>query len=139
MQSLTDLRKTHLFFIADDDQDDQELFINALQQIDESYTSITAFDGEEALQKLFDKTMVLPQIIFLDLNMPKINGKQCLIKIKESKNLQHIPVVIYSTTADKKEIEETNKLGASFFLQKPNRFSELCSALEKIINHNWGS
>ena len=41
--------------------------------------------------------------------------------------------------AYKKEIEETNKLGASFFLQKPNRFSELCSALEKIINHNWGS
>jgi len=131
------INKKRIFFIADDDQDDKELFINALQQIDEHFTYITASDGEEALKKLLDITFQLPEIIFLDLNMPKINGKQCLIKIKENKTLQDIPVIMYSTTADKKEMEEINQLGAAFFLQKPNRFDELCNALEKIVNVKW--
>jgi len=131
------INKKRIFFIADDDQDDKELFINALQQIDEHFIYITASDGEEALKKLLDITFQLPEIIFLDLNMPKINGKQCLIKIKENKTLQDIPVIMYSTTADKKEMEEINQLGAAFFLQKPNRFDELCNALEKIVNVKW--
>ena len=131
--------KKKLIFFADDDQDDQELFINALQQIDESFTCITASNGEETLQKLLDTTCQLPEIIFLDLNMPKMNGKQCLIKIKENKTLRHIPVIMYSTTANKKEMEETNQLGAAFFFQKPNSFDELCYALEKIVNLKWDS
>ncbi len=131
------VEKKRVFFIADDDQDDQDLFINALQQIDEYCVCNTAFDGEDALGKLSDSVLPLPDIIFLDLNMPKMNGKQCLAKIKGIENLKHIPVVIYSTSSDKNEIEETNRLGAAFFLQKPNRFNELCNALEKIINHNW--
>lgn len=131
------VEKNRVFFIADDDQDDQELFIGALQQIDESCTCITAFNGEEAIQKLAAAEMDLPDIIFLDLNMPKINGKQCLAKIKASPALQHIPVIIYSTSADTREMQETEQLGAAFFLQKPNRFNDLCMALEKIVQHNW--
>jgi CheY-like chemotaxis protein len=132
------VEKNRVFFIADDDQDDQELFIGALQQIDGSCICLTAFDGEDAIQKLTTAT-VLPDIIFLDLNMPKINGKQCLANIKGSPVLQKVPVIIYSTSADQKEIQETELLGAAFFLQKPNRFTDLCTALEKIVQHNWHS
>lgn len=130
------VEKNRVFFIADDDQDDRELFIGALQQIDESCVCLTAFDGEDAIQKLTGAP-VLPDIIFLDLNMPKINGKQCLARIKESLELRHIPVIMYSTSADQKEIQETDQLGAAFFLQKPNRFNDLHTALEKIVNHDW--
>ena len=134
------VEKNRVFFIADDDQDDQELFVGALQQIDESCVCLTAFDGEDAIQKLTGTTLpVLPDIIFLDLNMPKINGRQCLARIKESPVLQHIPVIIYSTSADAKEIQEADQLGAALFMQKPNRFNDLYTALEKIVQHDWHS
>jgi CheY-like chemotaxis protein len=130
--------KNHrVFFIADDDPDDQELFIKALKEIDDHCHCITAFNGEDALDKLVKDKSQLPDLIFLDLNMPKKNGKQCLKEIKQNKTIQGIPVIIYSTSAEKKDIEETTQLGAAFFMQKPNRFVELRNALNQIIEHNW--
>ncbi|WP_462255352.1 response regulator, partial [Ferruginibacter sp.] len=72
-----------------------------------------------------------------DLNMPRMNGKQCLAEIKKDRTLQNIPVIIYSTSSDKKDIEETMQLGAVFFFQKPSRFDELSQALYQIINRSW--
>lgn len=131
------MKKNHTFFIADDDLDDQELFIKALKEIDECCNCITAFNGEDALYKLVNEKEHLPDFIFLDMNMPKVNGKQCLKEIKLNKELRHIPVIIYSTSAEKKEIQETTQLGAALFMQKPNRFMELRNALNQIILHNW--
>jgi len=126
-----------IFFIADDDQDDREIFIEALHGIDKYCKCITAFDGQEALLKLANGMTYLPDFIFLDLNMPRMNGKQCLVEIKKNKKLREIPVIIYSTSIDKKDIQETMELGAAFFLQKPNRFDELSRALANIISRNW--
>jgi len=127
-----------VFFIADDDPDDQELFIKALKEIDEHCYCISAFNGEEALDKLINEKLHHPDLIFLDLNMPKKNGKQCLKEIKQINEIKDIPVIIYSTSAEKSDIEETTQLGAAFFMQKPNRFIELRNALNQIISHNWG-
>jgi CheY-like chemotaxis protein len=131
------VKNKHVFFIADDDQDDLELFIKALKEIDDTCLCITAFNGEDALRKLENDKNQHPDIIFLDLNMPKINGRQCLKEIKLNETLRHIPVIIYSTSAEKKDIDETTHLGAVFFMQKPNRFIELRNALSQIISHNW--
>lgn len=131
------MKKPNVFFIADDDPDDQEIFIKALQEVDENCHCITAIDGEDALFKLSEEKIFLPSLIFLDLNMPKINGKQCLTKIKQDQSLQDIPVIMYSTTAEKKEMQETLQLGAAYFLQKPNRFNDLCKALDQLILRNW--
>ena len=128
-----------IFFIADDDPDDRELFIEALLGIDEHCKCVTAFDGQEALFKLTNEMDSLPDFIFLDLNMPKLNGRQCLIEIKKNDKLKHIPVIIYSTSAEKKDTQEAIQLGASFFLQKPNRFEELSRALANIISRNWNN
>ncbi len=125
------------FFIADDDPDDQELFIEALQGISKFCKCVTAFDGQEALQLLMNRLLFLPDFIFLDLNMPKINGKECLVEIKKNSLLKEIPVIIYSTSAEKKDKQETMQLGAVYFLQKPNSFAELSRALENILNYNW--
>lgn len=125
------------FFIADDDPDDQELFIEALLQIDAQCKCVTAFDGLEALNKLFSQTIHVPDFIFLDLNMPKMNGKECLVEIKKNNIFKEIPVIIYSTSADKKDMYEAMQLGAVFFLQKPNRFEELSRALLHIISYDW--
>lgn len=121
----------------DDDPDDQELFIEALEAIDSTCKCITAFDGEEALKKLFKGMLHLPDFIFLDLNMPRMNGKQFLTAIKDREEIRHIPVIIYSTSSEKKDILETTRLGASFFLQKPNRFDELSNSLINIISGKW--
>ena len=131
------MRKDPVFFIADDDPDDQELFIKALKEINDQCFCITAFNGEEALDRLLDEKNTPPDLIFLDLNMPRKNGKQCLKEIKLHKIIQDIPVIIYSTSAEKKGMEETIALGAVLFMQKPNRFIELRNALDQIIAHNW--
>jgi CheY-like chemotaxis protein len=131
------LKTGNIYFIVDDDPDDQELFIEALRGIDESCTCVTAFNGEEALQKLVMGTLILPDFIFLDLNMPKMNGKQFLSEMKNNNDFKDIPVIIYSTSSEKNDILETTRLGASFFLQKPNRFEELSRALTNIISGKW--
>ncbi|HTB52194.1 MAG TPA: response regulator [Ferruginibacter sp.] len=122
-----------ILFLVDDDKDDQEIFVDALKNVDNYIHCITALNGLEALQKLKFELISLPDFIFLDLNMPLMGGRECLIEIKKDSNLRHIPVVIYSTSASKKDIQEALQLGA-IFLQKPNKFNELVQDLLKIIS-----
>lgn len=125
-----------VFFIADDDLDDQELFIEALKGIDNQCKCITAFNGHDAVQQLQEMEET-PDFIFLDLNMPRLDGRQSLTAIRQIKAFKDTPVIIYSTSAEKKDIEETTKLGATYFLQKPNRFEDLQNALQDILSRNW--
>jgi CheY-like chemotaxis protein len=121
-----------LILLVDDDPDDQELFVEALEEIDESLKCIlakTAMEGYDVL-----KSGIMPDYIFLDLNLPCINGKQFLSTIKKDSNLQHIPVAIYTTSKLDDDVEETKVLGASFFLTKPARFDSLKNAILYIIS-----
>jgi CheY-like chemotaxis protein len=120
-------------FYADDDPEDCELFTEALLQIDPLIKTIIAKDGREALAYL-NNTRELPDYIFLDINMPLVNGKKCLIEIKKTPKLRSIPVVMYSTTSDTNEIQEYYKLGAHDFLIKPNNFNTLCDSLDSIFS-----
>ncbi|MBT1704861.1 response regulator [Chryseosolibacter indicus] len=122
-----------IIFYADDDPEDCELFNEALQQIDPAIKSIIAKDGREALAYL-QNSRDLPDYIFLDINMPLVDGKKCLIEIKKDFRLKQVPVIMYSTTSDTNEIREYYKLGAHDFLIKPNNFSTLCDCLESIFN-----
>jgi CheY-like chemotaxis protein len=131
------MSKKRMFFIVDDDTDDQELFIEAINEIDNTIQCLSASDCEEALDKLKNGKMALPDMIFLDLNMPRLNGKQCLAELKKLAHLRHIPVIIYSTSSEKKDIEETARLGAAHFLTKPNKFDDLCKALKFVMSKDW--
>jgi len=79
----------------------------------------------------------LPHILFLDLNMPRKNGMDCLTEIKQSDNLKDIPVVIYSTSASDEDIENTFVKGANVYIKKPSDFSTLKKILEEVITINW--
>jgi CheY-like chemotaxis protein len=127
------------FFIVDDDADDQEIFIAAVKEVDNSIKCITASDCEEALTLLKYELPKAPDYIFLDLNMPRINGRQCLVELKNEEKLKHIPVIIYSTSSLKKDMEETAKLGADHFLIKPNKFDDLCKALNYVLTVDWAA
>lgn len=117
--------------IVDDDADDIELFGQAVAEIDASINCVEAYNGLEAL-KILKRNSWLPDYIFLDINMPLMNGRKCLEEIKRDNAYNKIPIIIYSTTKDLKQIEECRKLGADF-LTKPDNFQVLIESLTKIL------
>lgn len=137
MYKLQAMKGIKTFFIVDDDIDDQEFLIEAVNEVDKSIECKSAYNCEEALDLLNNQKIPLPDMIFLDLNMPRLNGKQCLAELKRQSHLRHIPVIIYSTSSEKTDIEETARLGAAHFLTKPNRFDELCNALNYVVSQDW--
>jgi DNA-binding response OmpR family regulator len=126
--------KKKVIFIADDDPDDRELFADAVAEINNQITCVTASNGQDALKLLQKKEQALPDFIFLDLNMPRISGKQCLTELKKIERLQTVPVIIYTTAKIDDDMKEMKELGASYFLIKPNKFDELVNAISIIIN-----
>ena len=123
--------------LIDDDTEDQEIFLDAMQEVDPRVRCVFANDAEEALRQLNEEIIVPPDILFIDLNMPKINGKQLLKEIKKAEHLKGIPVVMYSTFFGPQDIEEITTLGAVHYLIKATRFIELCNALKYILSKNW--
>jgi CheY-like chemotaxis protein len=123
-------------FLADDDLDDQDFFKHALSQIDESILCLTASNGEEAIKKL-KLISPLPDYIFLDLNMPRMSGSKCLAEIKKMRSLKNVPVIIYSTSSEERDINDAKKLGADYFITKPHDFKELCDTLQHFISGEW--
>jgi CheY-like chemotaxis protein len=117
--------------LVDDDSDDCELFQEALSELDSCIACLSACDGIDALLKL--EQIQPPDMIFLDINMPKMDGWQCLSKLKSMPELRHIPVVMYSTSTHQKEINKALQLGASHFFTKPDSFTELISALKRVF------
>ena len=111
--------------IVDDDPDDRELFTAAIKEVDGSIECITARDGQQALELLKNPLFSLPDFIFLDLRMPRIGGKKCLFEIKANSRLQHIPVIIYTTSRDEEESRELHAMGAVHFISKPSNPEEI--------------
>lgn len=123
-------------FIIDDDVEDQEIFLEAVREVDPQIACSASTNGEEALEQLA-KGAALPDMIFLDLNMPKLNGKQILSGIKNIERASKIPVVMYSTSFAPRDLEEIHKVGAAHHLLKPSRFEDLCEALRGILKKRW--
>ncbi len=112
--------------------------MEAIHEVDGSIECHSSTSGEDALRELERETVALPDLIFLDLNMPKLNGKQVLKEIKRSHALQHVPVIMYSTSFAPHDIQEVTYLGAAFHLLKPSRFDDLCKSLRVILSKDWG-
>jgi CheY-like chemotaxis protein len=117
--------------LVDDDADDIEIFNDALKQIDNSITLITAHNGQDALQILSSDILEKPDHIFLDINMPLMNGLDCLDKIRNQEKLA-IPVTIYTTSKNYSEYNRCMQLGADF-LQKPHDYTNLMGVLREKI------
>src|SRR5438477_9407980 len=112
-------------FLVDDDMDDILIFREVLQDVNPTIDFRSAADGHEALSILRTKNNDLPDVIFLDLNMPRMDGKECLAELKKDPQLQRIPVIMYTTSCQSKDIEETMLKGAICFITKPTNIKEL--------------
>ncbi len=115
--------------LIDDDEDDREIFISIVRAAWPAISLSVATNGQEALQALRNAS-TQPDLIFLDLNMPLMNGQQFMEAIKANDKLKQIPVVILSTSSDKTTIQEMKALGAIHFITKPDKYS----AWEKMLN-----
>jgi CheY-like chemotaxis protein len=127
--------RSKTLFLIDDDQDDSELFHEALGAVDNSVNCCFAADGREALHKLNHREVDLPDLIFLDINMPDMNGWQFLGKLKEMDTFKDIPVIMYSTSSQRTDINLARSYGALCFVTKPNSFSTLKKMMEVVVSH----
>jgi CheY-like chemotaxis protein len=123
--------------LADDDPDDLELFKDAIQEICPKMTVRVAEDVLQLSELLNDAHFALPDIIFLDLNMPGKSGKEYLPEIRNDSRLKDIPVIIYSTSVNTKDIRDAYSLGANLYIRKPTTYSHLLCILQKALSINW--
>ncbi|MFT4733188.1 MAG: two-component system response regulator [Algoriphagus sp.] len=124
------MKKTPKILIAEDDLDDQLLLKSAFKENQSPCQVTFVADGEQLLTHLKENT--LPDLILLDLNMPKIDGREVLKQIRFDTNLSHIPVLIISTSSAEGEIKMAYTLGASAYLVKPTSYEKLLLLVKNL-------
>ena len=119
--------------LADDDKDDRFFFEMALDALTITTKLATVVDGEKLMVYLSDNVLQLPDVLFLDLNMPRKNGFECLSEIKGSKTLKQLPVIIFSTSFEQEVVNLLYLNGAHYFMRKPAEFSQLKKIIQQTV------
>ena len=132
-------KKTLNILLADDDTDDRFLFAKALKEIPIAAHLVMVHDGEQLMDYLNANTSKLPDIVFLDLSMPRKTGFECLSEIKESEKLKNLAVIVFTTSFasgidfEQGLINTLSKIGAEEYIRKPNSFEELKKIISNIL------
>lgn len=125
-------------YLVDDDEDDCQLFVDAIHKVDPTIILTQIEDGKQLMDILQTSLVPFPEIIFLDINMPCINGFECLKEIrKQQGKMQAIKVVMPSTSNDPVDIEKAFRLGVNFYAVKPCRFDDLKCFLKEVLQIDW--
>ena len=123
--------------LADDDEDDRLFFKDAFEEIKIQTNVSFVHDGMQLMDHLMNPDNKLPDILFLDLNMPKKTGKECLIEIKKTDHLKDIIIAIYSTSSSEGEIQDNFNQGAKIYIKKPSDFNTLKKIINEVVTVNW--
>lgn len=123
--------------LAEDDEDDRLFFRDAIESVKMKTIITMVNDGEQLMDYLLQPGATLPHVIFLDLNMPKKNGIECLEEIRNHPLLKDLSIAIYSTSASEKDIEETFIKGANIYIKKPSDFAVLKKVISDVLSINW--
>jgi CheY-like chemotaxis protein len=119
--------------LADDDIDDCIFFKEALAELQISTNLTVVHDGEELMQLLVSETGALPDVLFLDINMPRKNGFECLVEIKINDRLKQLPVIMFSTSFEQEVVNLLYKNGAQYFIRKPSEFSQFKKIIQQTL------
>jgi len=123
-----------LVFLVDDDYEDHEIFEMAFSKVVSSHTLVTAENGIEAIEKFKNDRAFVPDIIFLDVNMPRMNGKDCIRELRKIPAMLTTPMILYSTHDGQKEFGEAKEAGATDFMTKPSSIQAYSKALKDIVD-----
>ncbi|HLN96378.1 MAG TPA: response regulator [Flavobacterium sp.] len=123
--------------LADDDEDDRLFFKDAIEELKVRTVVNTVNDGVQLMDYLNAPDVQLPHVVFLDLNMPRKDGMECLKEIRADARLKDLSIAIYSTSSSEEDIEETFVRGANIYIKKPNDFTALKKILSEVISLNW--
>lgn len=123
-------------FLTDDDTDDCQLFSEIIQEISPvKDAKLTISNDGVALMKTLDETVPPPpEVIFLDLNMPRKNGFECLEEIRKTPKLMNIPVVIFSTSSSNDVVDRSYKFGANYYICKPQSYTQLKKTIAHVLS-----
>ncbi len=121
--------------LADDDRDDRDFFKEVVDCLPLAIELTTAKDGVELLDLLSTKKRELPDVLFMDLNMPRKNGFECLAEIKSNAKLRQVPVVIFSTSSEVEKINQLYCNGAHFYICKPTEFTKLKNVVNQALSY----
>jgi CheY-like chemotaxis protein len=121
--------------LADDDEDDRDLFEMAVKELSIPISVRLIINGQELLRYLAENE--IPDVLFLDLNMPLKSGFECLQAIRNNEKLKNLPVIILSTSNAKRDVDKCFDLKANFYIVKPFSYPELSSIIKKILNKDW--
>jgi PleD family two-component response regulator len=120
-------------FLIDDDHDDQEIFGMAMESISTPLDCVYADDAIQALEILKTDSEFTPDYIFIDFNMPRMNGIQCLQEIRKMTRLAGSRIIMYSTSSEKKLMDRSRESGAHDFIVKPSSIALLTTRLEEVF------
>ncbi|MCR9062395.1 MAG: response regulator [Cytophagales bacterium] len=121
-----------LIYLVDDDQEDQEIFDMALLETG-IQASLKCFNNATSFIEKFKGDCTVPDYVFLDLNMPKINGLECLKILSNESCLNRSRIIVYSTSSNEKDINESKALGAHDYLIKPVSFQVLVNSIKSLL------
>ena len=131
------MTKPQKIMIIDDDADDRSFFQEAINNISPVIETHVCDSGMQALALIQENKIAEPDYIFLDFNMPMINGSECLVELKKILCHKITNIIILSTSDMKEDVDDAMRLGAKLFLTKPNTFQELCSMLKGVLEGRW--
>jgi CheY-like chemotaxis protein len=125
--------KQKTVFLIDDDPDDLQFMKDALNRVDSTILHVSFLYPEEAIKLLTKELIVLPDHIFIDMNMPKLTGEDCLRQLRTNNRFLAVPIIVYSTSMPKEVSDRLLKAGANYTFAKPNTEKEYTVMLGSII------
>ena len=123
--------------LADDDEDDRLFFSEAFDELKIKTRVSTFNDGVYLMDYFNSEDAILPQVLFLDLNMPRKSGLECLKELRANDKFQDVAIAIYSTSSSEEDVENTFVLGANIYIKKPSDFKSLKKVLSDVVTLNW--
>jgi CheY-like chemotaxis protein len=127
------LQSTKIILLADDDEDDRQFFRDALREVSDAIRLEVAGNGIELIERLNRQMGSRPYLVFLDLNMPRKNGYECLAEIRKQGKFKGLPVVVISTSIQQDAVERVYRLGASLYIVKPNDYRQLKKIIDEVL------
>lgn len=134
-------KNRNTILLVEDNPDDQELTRLAFRECSLSYELVVSSDGQDALDYLFStgntatSASVLPQLMLLDLKLPKVGGLEVLRQVRSNARTRALPVIVLTSSGEEQDLHDSHALGVNSYIRKPVSFSEFTDTVRKLARY----